>query len=75
MNRLSSKIITSIAYTIIGSEVVKDNLTVDNARKVGAAIGKAATATGKVVSSKASNLRNAVSERKAAILKSNDSPF
>ena len=73
--KLTSKLITGIAYTIIGSEVVKANLTVDNARRVAGAITGAATTTGKVVGRKANSLRCAVSKRKAELqAKSEDNP-
>ena len=74
---IGSKVITAIAYAVIGSEVVKDNLTIENARKVGNAISRAATTTGKVARSRASSLKSAVSRRKDEILsaKSDGSPF
>ena len=64
---LASKAITSIAYAVIGSEVVRENLTVDNARKVAAATGKAAKVTGRAIHIKAAKLKEAVAKRKAEI--------
>ena len=61
---LIGKVITGIAYSLLGSEVVKNNLTVENARKVASVLGRAAIATGRGVRREASNLRTAVTQRK-----------
>ena len=65
---LTSKIVTSIAYTIIGSEVVKSTITIGNARKVAGALGSAAHTTGKVIGRRASDLKRAVNQRRAELV-------
>lgn len=69
---LTKKLVTSLAYTIIGSEVVRKNLTVDNARRVATAIGKAATTAGSTIKTKAGSLKEAVNDRKKEILAAKD---
>jgi len=69
---LMSKVVTGIAYGVIGSEVVRDNLTADNARKVANMIGRGATTTGRGVKSAAGRLQSAVRERKKEILAAKD---
>ena len=65
---LTKKVITSVAYALIGSETVKAAMTKDNARKVMSATRKAAAATSRTVRGKASNLKEAVNQRKLEIL-------
>lgn len=65
---LSSKVVTGIAYSLIGARVVRDNLTVDNARKVMSATRKAAATTGHTIRGKAAELKDAVNQRKSEIL-------
>ena len=65
---LMSKVVTGIAYGVIGSEVVRDNLTVDNARKVANMIGRGAATTGRNVKRAAEMLQSAVRDRKQEIL-------
>ena len=64
---LASKVITGIAYSLIGSEVVKKNLTVENARKLVSAVSRTAMATGRTARRKAGNLKRAVDQRKEEI--------
>ena len=68
IGRISSKIISSIAYTVIGSEVVKSAMTRENVSKVAALTGKVVTTTARTVRSKANSLKVAVSQRKVEIL-------
>ena len=68
IGRISSKIISSIAYTVIGSEVVKSAMTRENASKVATLTGKVVTTTYQTVRSKANSLKVAVSQRKVEIL-------
>ena len=65
---LTKKLVTTIAYTLIGSEVVKKNLTIDNAKKVMSTTRKAAAATSRTMRGKAAELKNAVNQRKLEIL-------
>ena len=72
---LAGKLVTSIAYTLMGAEVVKSNVTMENARKLAGGIGKVATTTGRAVHRGASSLAGAVSRRKAEILSDEDVPY
>jgi len=61
---LSKKVITTLAYTLLGSELVKEQITPENARRAAMAIGKAATTAGRVMKSKSKELSTAVKARK-----------
>jgi len=61
---LASKVITGIAYSLLGSEVAKNALTVENARKVASAVGKATATTGHAIKGAASSAKKAVQKRK-----------
>jgi hypothetical protein len=69
---LTKKLVTSLAYTIIGSEVVRKNLTAENARRVASAGKSMAIRAGSTIKNKAGSLKNAVSERKKEILAAKD---
>lgn len=64
---LAKKIISAIAYTIVGSEVVKGSLTMENARRVASVSKRIAVRAGTSIKSKANGLKQAVKDRKDEI--------
>ena len=75
MKIITNKTITALAYAVIGSEIVRNNLTVKNARKVATVTGKVAATTGRAVRGKANQLRDAVLRRKSEIQSDKDIPY
>ena len=71
-NMLMKKMITGIAYTLIGSDIVRDSLNKENARKVLAASRRAAASAGRTLTGKGRTLRAAVKARKQELLTRED---
>lgn len=69
---LTKKVISTIAYTIVGSEVVRKNLTVENAKKVASTSKRIAARAGHTIKTKAGSLKNAVNDRRKEILAAKD---
>jgi hypothetical protein len=61
---LAGKVITGIAYSLIGSETARKALTVENIHKVASAVGRTAAATCLSIKGVASKAKVAVQQRK-----------
>lgn len=61
---LIGKVITGIAYSLIGSETARKALTVENARKIASAVGKTAATTCLSIKGSISKAKVAVRHRK-----------